>query len=343
MKNTRKNPVADPHSGIPHSAVTDSLLAGGPEGMGLLGPLAEQARLHYRRGLEGAVNTVRAYAADVRGFEAFCHRHGLAPCPASQQTLALFITELAESGARYATLMRKLAAIAKCHRLAGCDSPTGSETVKTLLRGIATRIGTAQKQAPAAEKDTLRAVVDAIGEDTLTGLRDKVILVLGFTGAFRRSELVAVDIEHLSFEKECLLLRIPRSKTNQTGAGQHKAVFYSPYAQVCPVRLVERYVEALAARTGRRSGPLLVNIRKGDHPTPDRLTAQSVDKVVKKYLGTGYSSHSLRATFVTVSKLAGADDQEVMVQGGWKTTSMIRRYNRVNDVKRYNAARKLGW
>lgn len=174
--------------------------------------------------------------------------------------------------------------------------------------------------------------------ETVAGLRDRAILLLGFTGAFRRSELSELNLENLRFTEECVIVSLARSKTNQLGQHEEKAIFYSPEAKVCPIRSLQAWVRQL----GRETGPVFVSLRKGERVTQARLSDKSINAVVQRYLGPDYSAHSLRASFVTVAKLAGADDSEVMNQTKHKTSAMIRRYTRIDDVRQHNAAQKLG-
>lgn len=173
-------------------------------------------------------------------------------------------------------------------------------------------------------------------------LRDKVVLLLGFTGAFRRSELVALNIGALAFSRQGLIITLSRSKTNQYGEVEQKAFFFHANPLLCPIQTLEAW---LALRP--QSGPLLVRFRKGSRHgevrlTEERLSDKSVDNIVKHYLGVQYSAHSLRASFVTAAKLNGADDLEVMQQTKHRTSAMIQRYTRTDDIRRYNAGKKLG-
>ncbi|GAA4009195.1 hypothetical protein GCM10022408_21680 [Hymenobacter fastidiosus] len=207
-----------------------------------------------------------------------------------------------------------------------------------MLDGIRRVHGVRQKQAPAFTLAQLKGLVRVIDAKTTTGLRDRGILLLGFTGAFRRSELSALNVQDLRFTEDCLIVSLAKSKTNQLGEYEEKAIFYSPEAKVCPIRSLQAWLRQL----GRESGPVFVSLRKGERLTQARLSDKSINAVVQRYLGPSYSAHSLRASFVTVAKLAGADDSEIMNQTKHKTSSMIRRYTRLDDVRQHNAAQKLG-
>jgi integrase len=153
-------------------------------------------------------------------------------------------------------------------------------------------------------------VIESIDTTNVTELRNKAILLLGFSGAFRRSELSSLNIEDLQFTDECLITSISKSKTNQYGQAEEKAIFYSPNSKLCPVRTLQRWI----AETGRSNGALFVSIKKAGRITDERLTDKTINNIVKQYIGADYSAHSLRASFVTVAKKNGAADSEIMRQ-----------------------------
>jgi site-specific recombinase XerD len=304
----------------------------------VLAHLATHTNRYVEAGLSGAENTAKAYAGDLKRFGLWCAEHGLDPLPASVDTLAGFVTHLAETGKKVSTSQRHCAAVSKAHALRGLDSPTDDRKFKVLMEGIARLKGVRQKQAPAFTLANFKRTVKSIDAQTLAGLRDRVILLLGFTGAFRRSELAALNLEDLSFSEEGLVVNLAKSKTNQFGAAEEKAIFYSPEFKLCPIRTLEVWVK----RLNRTTGPVFVSFRKGERLTERRLTDKHLNLIVQRYLGPKYSAHSLRASFVTVAKLAGADDSEVMNQTKHKTSEMIRRYTRLDNVRQHNAAQKLG-
>ena len=164
-----------------------------------LAHLAEHTNRYVEAGLSGAANTALAYAGDLKRFGLWCGEHGLEPLPASVETLAGFVTHLAETGKKVATIQRHCAAVSKAHALRGIDSPTDDKKFKVLMEGIARLKGIRQKQAPAFSLALFKRTVKHIDERTLAGMRDRVVLLLGFTGAFRRSELAALNVEDLAF------------------------------------------------------------------------------------------------------------------------------------------------
>ncbi|WP_229310846.1 site-specific integrase [Larkinella arboricola] len=223
----------------------------------------------------------------------------------------------------------------------GFNSPATDKQVRIVLEGIKRTKGIRQKQAPAFTLHRMKTLLRGMETDSLAGLRNKALLLLGFTGAFRRSELVALNVEDLSFTEEGLIVSMGRSKTNPYGDHEEKAIYYSPEVALCPIRTLQAWVGRLnTASVGRN--PLFVRVRKGDQLTADRLTGKTVNDLVKRYMGPSYSAHSLRASFVTIAKLAGADDSEVMRQTKHKTTLMIQKYTRLENIRQHNAAMNLG-
>ncbi|WP_022821669.1 tyrosine-type recombinase/integrase [Hymenobacter norwichensis] len=289
-------------------------------------------------GLLGAANTARAYGADLRRFGAWCAVQGYQPLPATVDALVGFITHLAEAGKKVATLERHLAAISKVHAVRGVDSPTDDKQFKIFMDGVRRLQGVRQKQAPAFTLQQLKQLVRSLDTETVTGLRDRAILLLGFTGAFRRSELTALNVQDLRFTEDCLVVSLGKSKTNQLGDYEEKAIFYSPESAVCPIRCLKAWL----AQLERTEGPVFVMLRKGNRLTTNRLSDQTINTLVQRYLGPGYTAHSLRASFVTVAKLNGVDDSKIMNQTKHKTSAMIRRYTRLDNVQQHNAAKELG-
>lgn len=302
---------------------------------------AESAARYVLTGQQGAANTQRAYAGDWRRFTAWCHEHGRPALPADVPTAAAFVTALAEAGKKVATIQRHCASLSKAHQLAGLPTPTDDRQFKVLLEGISREKGVRQKQAPAFTLAYFKRVVHGLDADRPDGVRDRALLLLGLAGAFRRDELASLDIEHLRFDDDGLVVELPKSKTNQKGEAEEKAIFFAPDRRSCPVRAVKDWL-ALLGQHGQTSGPLFRSFHKGQRLSRRRLSTFSLNEIVQRRLGAPYTAHSLRASFVTIAKLNGADDAEVMNQTKHKTTSMIRRYTRLDNIRQHNAAQKLG-
>ena len=308
--------------------------------------VTETTARYIKVGLEKAPNTIRAYRADLDCYTSWCDRNHCHPFPASSEQIANYISSLAEHY-KVATIQRRLAMLSTFHELQDMESPTGHKLVRTTMDGIKRTLGIRQHQAPAFTLDDFQRVVLSLDESVNSQLRDKAVILLGFTGAFRRGELAALNIEDLFFDEEGILIDVLRSKTDQLGAGQTKAIFYASHPTLCPVRTLKRYI---ARTTGKQvdgkvhsdTGPLLLRMRKNDHFGRQRLTDQSVNLIVSKHFGRKYSAHTLRASFVTISKKNGASNSEIMAQTFHKTEQMIRRYTRFEDARSHNAGTKLG-
>lgn len=307
------------------------------QSLSLSNELKEKLNEYGRLGLQGAYNTQRAYKADLKNFNEWCETNGQIALPASPETLAGYVAHLADT-CKWATINRRLAAISKLHQLQNLETPTQNRVFRTVMEGIKRTNGIRQKQAPAFKLHKLKSMLREIDTECNAKLRDKALLLLGFTGAFRRSELVALNIEDLQFTEEGLIVSMKKSKTNQYGDYEEKAIFYSPEAVLCPIRTLQSWIQRLE----KNADALFVRVRKGDKITSDRLTDKTVNDLVKTYFGTEFSAHSLRASFITIAKINGADDSEIMRQSKHKTSAMIQRYTRIEDIKQHNAAMKLG-
>ena len=287
--------------------------------------------------------TLRAYRADWRAFETWCAAHQCAAMPAAAETVALYITEMARR-AKVSTIARHLASIAQAHKEQGHESPTRAAVVQNVLRGIRRTKGTAPTQKAAAEIAVIRAMVEQL-DTTLQGIRDRAILLVGFAGAFRRSELAGLTLDDIQFANDGLVITLPRSKTDQVGEGYIKGIPYGSTPATCPVRALRAWLDA----SGIRVGPLFRSVWKGGRrlrPTPlnDRAIAEVVKRAaaVAGYDPARISGHSLRAGLVTTAAAAGVDERTIMEQTGHKTTTMVRRYMRRGSLFRNNAAAKVG-
>ncbi|TGD76996.1 tyrosine-type recombinase/integrase [Hymenobacter wooponensis] len=315
-------------------------------------------------GLQGAANTERAYKSDLNTYAEFCALHGFTAVPADVTTLTEYVAYLASEkptpdagGSRekkkgqqpltrphaLATIRRHLAAIRKAHQLSGHSMPATVDALNIVMEGIARTLGKRQDQALAFTVEELKQAIRSIDLETTAGLRDRALLLVGFAGAFRRSELVDLNIEQLEFTERALLVHLAKSKTNQYGAVEDKAIFYAPNADFCPVRCLRAWLNLL----GRTKGPLFVKIPRATPgqmaaPSDKRLSDISINKLVQKRLGSAYSAHSLRVSFVTVAVLNGQSHKAIKNQTKQKTDAMIERYTQLNNVVSYNAAQSLG-
>ncbi|MCJ2061069.1 site-specific integrase [Methylobacterium sp. J-048] len=278
--------------------------------------------------------TVRAYTAAAKAFEAWCTRYGFQALPASAEAVAGFIVSEAEDGCAASTLGKRLAAIKYAHKLAGAADPTEDEGVRAAMKGARRKVGVAPTQKAAATAEILASLLMRT-PDTLVGKRDRALLALGFAGAFRRSELVALDVGDLVEHPDGLRVHVRRSKTDQEGRGTEKAIPHGRYIR--PVALVREWLDA----AGIVDGPVFLPVsrygyvrRGGDV----RLTTQAVADIVKKYTAAAgldastFGVHSLRAGYITSAAERGADLARIMDQSGHRDPRTV-----VGYIRRANA------
>lgn len=278
-----------------------------------------------------ADSTRRAYQSDLRAFLAW------GGClPSSAEVVTSYLVALAPTLSPV-SLNRRLVAIGRAHAALGWPNPCRSELVRTTLRGIWRIHGRPQRQVqPALREDVLAMLPHMQG---IRGIRDRALILIGFAGAFRRSELVALQYEDIAFVKEGLTLTITRSKTDQIGKGRKVGV---PYARshACPVKALTAWL-ALARID---SGPVFRIVRKGGAIGTVALSAQSVATVVKEYAARAglpadqYAGHSLRAGLITSAAKAGVSSWKIREQTGHKSDAMLQRYIRDADIFDGNAA-----
>jgi site-specific recombinase XerD len=273
--------------------------------------------------------TRAAYESDFRIFDGWCRRRGLNALPASAESLCAFLADEASAGRRASTLGRRLAAIRHFHRLEGYDTPTSDEKVKAVLSGIRRTIGSAPVRKKAATADIVLGMAGGAGR-SLRDLRDRAILLLGFAGAFRRSELVALNVDDIEETPEGLLITIRRSKTDQEGAGRRVAI---PRGEIaCPVGALRAWIEA----AGITGGPIFLRIfnKRSQRVTDRRLAPRNVAAIVKAgafRLGfdpSTFGGHSLRAGFVTSAVKRGANLIKITDVTGHRSLEMLKTYSR---------------
>jgi len=303
-------------------------------------PSLEQVREYIRA--SKAESTLRGYRSDWRHFCSWCDVRNLGALPASPETVASYIAECAER-LKVGSIQRRLNAIAEAHKAVNVDPPTRHATVVNTMKGIRRSLGTAPTQKAPALTDDIRAMVDAT-DAGLIGARDRALILLGFAGAFRRSELVGLDVEDCAFTKDGLTVTLRRSKTDQQGAGRKVGIPYGSNPDTCPVRTVLAWVEA----AGVTGGPLFRSVNRHGKVQPGRLSGIDVARVVKKLVAragldaANYAGHSLRAGHATSAAIGGASERSIMKQTGHRSVQMVRRYIRDGNLFRENSAGKLG-
>ena len=300
----------------------------------------DQAREFARH--SKAENTLRGYRSDWRQFCQWCEGQGLAPLPASPEAVAAYIAECA-GRLKVGSVQRRLNAIAETHTALGLDSPTSTGMVRNTVKGIRRTLGTSQSRKAAALTDEIRAMLDAADDGTI-GVRDRALILLGFAGAFRRSEMVGLDVEECAFGRDGLTVTLRRSKTDQDGAGRKVGIPYGSNPETCPVRNVQNWMEQAALS----DGPLFRSINRHGQVQPEHLSGIDVARVVKKLAkragldAAKYAGHSLRAGHATSAAIAGASERSIMNQTGHRSVQMVRRYIRDGSLFRENSAGKLG-
>lgn len=319
----------------------------------IAGAMSREDSERYARNVFDAMagETMRAYKSRFSAFSAWCADTGRASFPASPATVAAYLEHLESTGHSAATIAQVIASISKAHAIAGAENPCLSEVVKAARKASRRRLGVAPHQKAAATVEVVRAIVGGIEGKDLAALRDKALLLVGFAGAFRRSELAALRVSDLSEEKTpegrpVVVVTVRKSKTDQESAGMNKAIFAARVRdkKYCPVLALRAWISA-AGLSGE--DPLFPRIRKGgqiDKAAP--MGGDSVALIVKRRAAAAgveldLSGHSLRRGFVTSAINAGASERSIMNQTGHRSTTMVRRYIERASVVSDNAAALL--
>ena len=292
-----------------------------------------------------ANNTLRAYKSDFKDFGGFCIKHGFDSLPTEPKVVSLYLTHLSKNS-KISTLRRRLVSIGMVHKLKGHYLDTKHPIIIENLLGIKRVKGSYQKGKKPILINHLKSIINVIDEqkiDEIKKARDKALLLVGFAGGFRRTELISIDHEDLEFVTEGVKIIIKRSKTDQFGEGMTKGIPYFSNQKYCPVNNLKKWLEL----SNIKSGPIFRRFAKGSVLTNYRLTDQSVVLIIKIYLNLAgienknYSGHSLRSGFATVAAESGADERSIMTMTGHKTTQMVRRYIREANIFKNNALNKI--
>jgi len=291
-----------------------------------------------------------AYASDWRQFAAWIESHGLDALPADPRMVALWLGHMARAlSRRPASIRRMLSTIGTVHKRAGHPNPCEQEVVREAMRGIANTLGVRPKRAAPLLIPHLEALVGGMGAD-LRGVRDRAILLTGWSGALRRSEIAGLLAEDLTFLDKGVSVLIRRSKTDQQGEGQHVALFYATRTALCPVRALQEWME----RAGITEGPVFVRLsghRKDPQLIADPLAPEMIRYIVQTWtkragvqpeqLGAVFSAHSLRAGFITEAARSGKAEWMIAKQSRHKSADVLRSYIRVADTFQGNAGEGL--
>ena len=293
-----------------------------------------------------ADNTIRAYRSDFKDFGAFCAKNGFKSLPTEPKIVSLYLTHLSIKDSKMSTLRRRLVSIGMIHKLKGHYLDTKHPIIVENIMGISRKKGNYQRGKKPILINHLKAIVDVIDKQNvqeIKKIRDKTIILIGFGGGFRRTELVSIDYEDLEFVPEGVKIIIKRSKTDQFGEGMIKGLPYFSNQTYCPVLHLKKWLD----ESNIKSGAIFRNFNKGVNLSDNRLTDQTVALLLKNYLNSAgienknYSGHSLRSGFATVSAESGADERSIMAMTGHKTTQMVRRYIQEANLFKNNALNKI--
>ena len=293
-----------------------------------------------------ANNTVRAYKSDFNDFGLFYAQNGLKSLPSEPKIVSLYLTHLSTKEVKMSTLKRRLVSIGVIHKLKGHYLDTKHPSIIENIMGIKRRKGSVQKGKKPILINSLKKIINVIDElktDEIKKIRDRTIILIGFSGGFRRNEIVSLDYDDLDFVPEGLKITLKRSKTDQFGEGTLKGLPYFDSSQYCPVLSLKKWIET----SNINSGPLFRRFSKGSKLTENKLTDQTVALLIKKYLNLAgidsknYSGHSLRSGFATSAAESGAEERSIMAMTGHKSTEMVRRYIKEANLFKNNALNKI--
>jgi len=293
-----------------------------------------------------ANNTVRAYKSDFNNFGLFCAQNGFKSLPTEPKIVSLYLTHLSTRDIKMSTLKRRLVSIGVIHKLKGHYLDTKHPIIIENMMGIKRRKGSVQKGKKPLLINNLKLLINVIDQhnnEDLKKFRDRSIILIGFSGGFRRNEIVSLDYDDLDFVTEGLKINLKRSKTDQFGEGSVKGLPYFENTIYCPVLSLKNWIEI----SNINSGPLFRRFTKGSKLSNNRLTDQTVALLIKKYLrlanidSKNYSGHSLRSGFATTAAESGAEERSIMAMTGHKSTEMVRRYIKEANLFKDNALDKI--
>jgi len=293
-----------------------------------------------------ASNTIRAYKSDFHDFGLFCAKNGFKSIPSDPKIVSLYLTYLSTKNAKMSTLKRRLVSIGVIHKLKGHYLDTKHPAIIENIMGIKRRKGSIQNGKKPLLINNLKLIINVIDQEKnekIKKLRDRSIILIGFSGGFRRNEIVSLNYEDLDFVEEGLKINLRRSKTDQFGEGSVKGLPYFENSQYCPVVSVRKWIEISKIN----SGPLFRRFIKGSKLSDKRLSDQTVALLIKDYLkiagieSRNYSGHSLRSGFATSAAESGAEERSIMAMTGHKSTEMVRRYIKEANLFKNNALNKI--
>ena len=293
-----------------------------------------------------ANNTIRAYKSDFNDFGLFCAKNGFKSLPSDPKIVSLYLTYLSTKDAKISTLKRRLVSIGVIHKLKGYYLDTKHPSIIENIMGIKRRKGSIQLSKKPILISSLKKIINVIDDQNkkeIKKLRDRSIILIGFSGGFRRNEIVSLDYDDLDFVPEGLKINLRRSKTDQFGEGFTKALPYFENTLYCPVLWLKKWIEISKIT----SGAVFRRFSKGSKLSENRLTDQTVALLIKEYLNLAgidsknYSGHSLRSGFATSAAESGAEERSIMAMTGHKSTEMVRRYIKEANLFKNNALKNI--
>jgi len=293
-----------------------------------------------------AINTVRAYKSDFNDFELFCIKNSLKSLPSDPKIVSLYLTHLSTKDVKMSTLKRRLVSIGVIHKLKGYYLDTKHPSIIENIMGIKRRKGSVQVGKKPILINSLKQIINVIDKqdkEKIKKLRDRSIILIGFSGGFRRSEIVSLDYDDLDFVPEGLKINLRRSKTDQFGEGFIKALPYFDNSLYCPVVSLKKWIEISKIT----SGAMFRRFSRGSRLSKNRLTDQTVALLIKEYLkltgidSKNYSGHSLRSGFATSAAESGVEERNIIAMTGHKSTEMVRRYIKEANLFKNNALNKI--
>ena len=281
-----------------------------------------------------SLNTLRAYKSDFKDFSNFCKKNNFKSLPADPKIVSFYITHLS-SISKVSTLKRRLASIGVVHKIKGFYIDIKHPLIIENFMGIQRKLGVFQKSKKPILINELKEIIKTIEsteKNEIKKIRNKALILVGFAGGFRRSELVNIKLDDLEFTKEGLKIFIQRSKTDQSGEGMTKAIPYFKDKNLCPVVSIKNWIELIKNKTNF----LIFDIS-------DKMVAVLIKKYLQKagFDNTKYSGHSLRSGFATVAADHGADEKSIMNMTGHKSSSMVRRYIKETNLFKNNPLNKI--
>ena len=291
-------------------------------------------------------NTIRAYKSDFNDFGLFCVQNGFKSLPTEPKIVSLYLTHLSTKDCKMSTLKRRLVSIGVIHKLKGYYLDTKHPSIIENILGIKRRKGSAQYGKKPLLISNLKLIINVIDQsksEKINQLRDRSIILIGFSGGFRRNELVSLNYDDLEFVSEGLKIILRKSKTDQFGEGSLKGLPYFDNPNYCPVISLQKWLNMSKIK----SGPVFRRFIKGSKLSEKRLTDQTVALIIKKYLelagmdSRNFSGHSLRSGFATSAAESGAEERSIMAMTGHKSTEMVRRYIKEANLFKNNALNKV--